>query len=339
MKEMMSKPKVFITRTINDKALRMVQEIAEVRVWEDPLPPPHKDLLAHVQGMNGLLCLLTDPVDGTVMDEAGKQLRVISNHAVGVDNVDVEAATQRGIPVGNTPGILTETTADLAFALLLAAARRIVEGSEYVHKGLWRTWGPSLLLGQDVYGATLGIVGFGRIGQAVARRACGFKMRVLYYDPGIEDQPPCEAVKVDWDTLLAESDFITIHTTLNETTHHLFDETVFEKMKPTAILVNTARGPIVDPDALYDALQAGQIRAAALDVTEPEPLPADSKLLELDNLLVVPHIGSASHVTREKMATMAAENLIAGLQGERLPNCVNEEVYKLPQYRGEKAVL
>jgi lactate dehydrogenase-like 2-hydroxyacid dehydrogenase len=244
------------------------------------------------------------------------------------------AATARGIPVGNTPGVLTETTADMAFALLMAAARRVVEGAEYVRAGKWHTWGPTLLLGHDVHGATLGIVGLGRIGQGVARRALGFGMKVIYYDPLYDpaegDQVGVE-VRSTLDALLSEADFVSLHVPLTEDTHHLMDARALVKMKATAVLVNTSRGPVVDSDALYDALATGQIAYAALDVTDPEPLPVDHKLLTLPNCLVVPHIASASWATRTRMAVMAAENLLAGLRGQCLPNCVNPEVYdRLP---------
>jgi lactate dehydrogenase-like 2-hydroxyacid dehydrogenase len=249
---------------------------------------------------------------------------------VGYDNVAVEEATARGIPVGNTPGVLTETTADMAFALLMSAARRVVEGADYVRAGKWRTWGPRLLLGHDVHHATLGIIGMGRIGQAVARRAQGFDMRVIYFDPY------CDASKAPFvdvglrcalDELLAEADFVSLHVPLTEDTRHMIDAQTLSLMKPTAVLINTSRGPVVDPDALYEALEAGQIAYAALDVTEPEPLPADHKLLDMPNCLVVPHIASASYATRTRMAIMAAENLLAGLRGEPLPNCANPEVH------------
>jgi glyoxylate reductase len=256
---------------------------------------------------------------------------VISNYAVGYDNVDLAAATVRGIPVGNTPGVLTETTADMAFALLMAAARRVVEGAEYARAGRWRTWGPTLLLGHDVHGATLGIVGMGRIGQAVTRRASGFEMRVVYFDPYCDSGkgPFVDvAVRCSLDELLAEADFISLHVPLSKETYHLIDANALAKTKPTAVLINTSRGPVVDHDALYEALVAGRIAYAALDVTEPEPLPADHRLLTLPNCLVVPHIASASWATRTRMAVMAAENLLAGLRGERLPHCVNPEVYK-----------
>lgn len=321
----MPKPRVFITRIIPDQGLTLVQDFCDVDLWTAELPPSREVLLARVRGVDGLLSLLTDRVDGAVMDAAGPQLKVISNHAVGFDNIDVPAATARGIPVGNTPGILTDATADFAFALLMAAARRVVEGERYVREGRWKTWGPSLLLGPDIHGATLGLLGFGRIGQAMARRAQGFDMRVLYHDPTSPTADPAlKAASVDLATLLAESDFVSIHTPLTAETRGLLDRARIGLMKPTAVLINTARGPVVDPAALYEALAERRIFAAALDVTDPEPIPPDSPLLTLDNLIVVPHIASASVATRQKMSLMAAQNLIAGLKGERLPNCVNE---------------
>lgn len=323
----MPKPTVFVTRIILDKGLDLVLARCQVDLWTEALPPPRHELIKRVQGKDGLLCLLTDRIDGEVMDAAGPQLKVISNHAVGFDNIDIAAATARGLPVGHTPGILTEATADFAFALLLAAARRVVEGDRYTRRGEWKTWGPSVLLGPDLSGATLGIVGYGRIGQAMAKRARGFDMRLLYHTSN--PNPALPGAAVDLETLLRESDFVSVHTPLTPETHHLFNRKTLGLMKPSAVLINTARGPIVDPEALYKALQQGQIFAAALDVTDPEPLPPDSPLLELDNLIITPHIASASKPTRDKMAEMAARNLIAGLQGERLPHCVNPQVYRL----------
>lgn len=326
----MGKPTVFVTRLIPEAGLKLVTDYCDAEVWEDELPPTRDTLLDRVEGVDGLLCLLTDQVDQMVMDAAGPALKVISNHAVGFDNIDVSEATRRGIPVGNTPGVLTDTTADFAFALMLAAARRVVEGDGFTRAGRWKTWGPKLLLGLDVTGATLGIVGFGRIGKGMAKRASGFDMRVLYYDPLSLQDPYAEEIgaeSVSLETLFAEADFISIHTPLTDETYHLLDPDAFRQMKPTAILINTARGPVVDPDALYSALTHGEIAAAALDVTEPEPIPLDSPLLTLDNLIITPHIASASIATRNKMATMAAANLIAGLKGERLPYCVNPDVY------------
>jgi glyoxylate reductase len=290
------------------------------------MPPTREELLQRVRGVDGLLCLLTEKIDTELMDAAGPQLKVISSMSVGVDHVDVAAATTRGIPIGNTPGVLTDATADMAFALLFASARRVVEGEKYVRSGNWKTWNPKLLLGADFVGATLGIVGFGRIGQAVAKRAQGFDMRVIYYDP--TSQPAYGAQPVDLDKLLHESDFVSIHVPLTEKTRHMVNADFLAKMKPNSILVNTSRGRVVDQVALYDVLKTKKIFAAALDVTDPEPLPTDNPLLELENCLIVPHLGSASQHTRDMMSLLAAENLIAGLKGERLPNFVNPEVYK-----------
>jgi glyoxylate reductase len=323
----MAKLKVFITRIIPEPGLSLVTDFCEADIWSEELPPTRDVILERVVGMDGLLCLLTDVIDAAVMDAAGAQLKVISNHAVGYDNINVFDANARGIPVGNTPGILTDATADMAFALLMAAARRVVEGDHFVHSGRWKTWGPSFMLGADFAGATFGIIGFGRIGRAVARRAVGFGLKIIYFDPEPFPEPGINATPVDLNTLLRESDFISVHTPLNEETHHLINAVSLAKMKPTAILVNTSRGPVVDQQALYEALKSRRIFAAALDVTDPEPLPEDSPLLELGNIIITPHIASASWTTRTKMAQMAAENLIAGLQGERLPNCVNPEVY------------
>lgn len=334
----MVKPKVYVTRMIPQAGLDMVHAFCEAEVWEEETPPPREVLLKKVQGINGLLALLTDTIDAALMDAAGPQLKVISNYAVGYDNVDVAAATARGILITNTPGVLTDTTADFAFTLLMAAARRVVEGMDYVRAGKWRTWGPTLLLGQDIHHATLGIIGMGRIGSGMARRARGFEMRVLYYDPYCRKEKGEEvgAECVDLDTLLAESDFVSVHVPLTPETHHMLSGEQFKRMKPSAILINTARGPIVDPDALYEALKNGEIAYAALDVTEPEPLPADHKLLTLPNIIICPHIASASITTRTKMATMAAENLIAGLKGEMPPYPVNPEVLLHSQSVPEK---
>lgn len=324
---MSNKPRIFVTRIIADRAIDLLRKHCDMKLWEEELPPARDVLLREVADVEGLLCLLTERVDGELLD-AIPNLKVVSNLAVGYDNIDVPAATERGIPVGNTPGVLTETTADLAFALLLAAARRLPEAERYVQAGQWRTWSPTLLLGQEVYGATLGIIGFGRIGQATARRAKGFNMRVIYHG-GSNKEAARElgAEERSLDDLLAESDFISIHTPLNDATYHLIGARELALMKSTAILVNTARGGVVDPLALADALQRNTIAAAALDVTEPEPIPHSDPLLSLDNCLIVPHVGSGTVVTREKMGMMAAENLLAGLRGERLPNCVNPEVY------------
>ena len=324
----MSKPRVFLTRRILDQGQRLVQDFCRADIWPDELPPSHDEIILHVRGCDGLLCLLTDRIDPQVMDAAGTGLKVISNHAVGWDNVDVAAATARGLPVGNTPGILTDATADMSFALLLAAARRVVEGDRLVKKGGWKTWAPGYMLGADLCKTILGIVGFGRIGRAMAHRAAGFGMRIVYSDPNPADREPgVEASPVDLDTLLRESDFISLHTPLTVETRSLMNAAAFAKMKQTAVLINTSRGQVVDQSALYDALYTKRIFAAALDVTDPEPISVDSPLLQLDNCIVVPHIASASWQTRQKMSRMAAENLIAGLMGKPLPNCVNPEIY------------
>lgn len=326
----MSKPRVFVSRVIPEEGLARVRDATDATIWEDDLPPPRDALLGAVEGCEGILTLLTDRVDDELLDRAGPQLKVVSNFAVGFDNVDVAACTRRGIPVGNTPGVLTETTAALAWALLMAAARRIVEGDRYVRGGKWKTWGPMLLMGPDVHGATLGIVGFGRIGQAMARRARGFGMRIVYHDlQRVPKQVEAEfdATFMTLEGLLHEADFVSLHTLLSPETKGLLNAERLGWMKPTAVLVNTSRGPVVDSMALVEALKGGTIAAAALDVTDPEPLPADHPLVGLDNCLVVPHIASASRATRGKMASMAAANLLAGLRGERLPTPVNPEVY------------
>jgi lactate dehydrogenase-like 2-hydroxyacid dehydrogenase len=324
------KPRVFVARKIPDDGIDRIFEACDARVWEDELPPPRAALLDAIRGCDGVLTLLTDRVDDEFLDAAGSQLKVVSNYAVGFDNIDVPAVTRRGIPAGNTPGVLTDTTADLAFALLMAAARRLPEGDRYVRAGKWKTWGPLLLLGPDVHGATIGIVGFGRIGQAMARRARGFGMKILYHDvhradPIIEAEHGASFLPLE--ELLPRSDFVSLHVNLTPETKGLINAEKLAWMKPTAVLVNTSRGPVVDGDALAAALKKGTIFAAGLDVTDPEPIPMDSPLVGLDNCLIVPHIASASRATRGKMAQMAAANLVAGVRGERLPTPINPEVY------------
>ena len=318
------KPKVYATRHLPQVARDELEQACEVEIWDYEIPPAYDLLKEKIQDKAGLLCLLTDRINAELMD-AAPDLKVISQCAVGFDNIDVAAATARGIVVGNTPGVLTDATADFAFTLMLSAARRVVEGMDYVRAGKWETWGLTLLLGQDVFGATLGIVGMGRIGQAVARRASGFDMRVLYYDqqrlPEVEQSLGVEYCPLD--DLLAQADFVSLHLNLSPETQGLIGESAFSRMKPNAILVNTARGPIVDPEALYVALKSGQIAAAALDVTDPEPLPADHKLLALSNLIVVPHIASATVTSRTQMALIAVRNLVAGLTGRPLLFRVN----------------
>lgn len=320
------RPRVFVARRLPDEGLATIKAACDADIWSDELPPPRDELLRRVAGCDGILTLLTDRVDDELLDAAGPKLRVVSNYAVGYDNVDVAACARRGVAVGNTPGVLTETTADLAWALLMAAARRLAEGDRYVRAGRWQTWGPLLLLGPDVHGATIGIVGFGRIGQAVARRAGGFGMEILYHDVArLPDEvtAPLGATYVPLDELLARSDFVSLHVNLTTETRHLINATTLAAMKPTAVLVNTARGPVVDSAALAVALHDGVIFAAALDVTDPEPIPIDDPLVGLDNCLIVPHIASASRATRGKMAAMAAANLLAGVRGAPLPTPVS----------------
>ena len=326
----MTLPKVFVTRRIPQPGLDILEKVAEVDVWEGELPPPYETIIERGHGVQGLLTLLSDRIDGSLMDAIGPQLKVIAQYAVGFDNIDIAAATVRHIPVGNTPGVLTETTADFAWALLMAAGRRVAEGDRYTRAGKWKTWGPSILLGRDVSGATIGIIGFGRIGQAMARRAKGFGMRILYFDTerNLKAEAKLGAEYAPFETVLAEADYITLHTALTEETRHLIGASQFGLMKPTAVLVNTSRGPVVDEASLYHALSTGQIASAGLDVTEVEPLPMDSPLLKLENIILAPHIASASVQSRDKMATMAAENIAAGLAGEKLPTCANPEVYK-----------
>jgi glyoxylate reductase len=324
----MKRFKVFVTRKILEEGLNMLRERYDVEVSDYDGIIPREMLLKKVKGADALLSLLTDNIDAEVMDAAGPNLKIIANYAVGYNNIDVEEATKRGIMVTNTPGVLTETTADFAWTLLMAIARRIVEADKFVREGKFRGWEPMLLLGTDVFGATLGIVGFGRIGQAMARRALGFNMRVLYYDNSrIDEQIEKElkATFVDLPTLLKESDFVTLHVPLTKQTHHLIGEKELKMMKKDAYLINTARGPAVDEKALVKALKEGWIKGAALDVFENEP-EIEPELLKLDNVVLAPHIASASYATRSKMSVMVAENIIKALNGEVPPNLVNPEV-------------
>jgi len=320
------RPRVFVARRIPEDGLAPITASCDADIWPDELPPPRDELLRRVAGCDGILTLLTDRVDDELLDAAGPALKVVSNYAVGYDNIDVPACARRGVAVGNTPGVLTETTADLAWALLMAAGRRVAEGSRYVRDGRWKTWGPLLLLGPDIHGAVLGIVGFGRIGQAVARRAQGFGMEVLYHDVArLPDDVtgPLGATYAPLDELLARSDFVSLHVNLTDETRHLINPRTLGAMKPTAVLVNTSRGPVVDQAALASALRDGVIWAAALDVTDPEPIPMDDPLVGLDNCLIVPHIASATRATRGRMAEMAAANLLAGVRGDPLPTPVH----------------
>jgi glyoxylate reductase len=303
----------FVTRDLPGPALDRLRERHEVDVWPERLPPPYEELRARTAEAEGLLSLLTDRVDAALI-EGSPHLRAIANYAVGYDNIDLSATQARGIPVGNTPDVLTDATADLAFTLLLAAARQLPAALEFARAGDWLTWEPKAFLGHDVHGATLGIIGLGRIGRAMARRAEGFDMTVIH--TGADGGVPLL-------TLLARSDFVSLHAPLTPATHHLIDAAALETMKPTAILINTARGPIVDQHALIDALRRGEIAGAALDVTDPEPPPADDPLLSAPNLIVAPHIGSATHTAREAMATLAVDNLLAALDGQPMPHPVH----------------
>jgi len=321
------KPRVFVSREPPGDALVRLRAEAAVDVWPQHDPPPVAAFLGAAAAADGLLTMVTERVDGDVLD-AAPSVRIVSNMAVGYDNIDVTAATAHGVLVTNTPGVLTETTADLAFALVLGIARRLAEGDRSVRNGAWGPWHPSFLLGRDVHGATLGIVGLGAIGEAVARRARGFDMRILYTSRsrkteaeralGVESRP--------LDALLAESDFVVLTVALNAETRGLIGRRELGLLKPTAYLINVARGAVVDQDALREVLAARQIAGAALDVTAVEPLPRDDPLLSLDNILVTPHIGSASVDTRARMASLAVDNLVAFFRGERPPFCVNPEV-------------
>jgi glyoxylate reductase len=324
----MAKPKVFVTRVIPAAGLDKVKAACDPEIWPEQLPPSPDVLRRKLADCDGVLSLLTDRFDAAVMD-ALPRLRVISNYAVGFNNIDVQAATERGICVGNTPGVLTDATADMAFCLLIAAARRVVEGHNYAVGGNWKTWEPLGHIGQDLTAKTLGIVGMGRIGYALAQRCRGgWDMKVLYHDMYRNEGAEKElgARQVDLDTLLRESDFVSVHTDLNDTTRGMFNAAAFGKMKPTSVFINTARGPIMNQRDLADALRSGAIFAAGLDVTDPEPPALDDALLRLPNVVVAPHIASATVASRNGMAEIAADNLRLGLAGEPLRCWVNPEV-------------
>ncbi|MTV48419.1 D-glycerate dehydrogenase [Heliobacillus mobilis] len=325
------RPRVFVTRDMPQPAIDRLKEFAYVDLWPAFPAPEKHELLYHVSQADALLCMLSDPIDEEVM-AAGKKLRVIANYAVGYDNIDVAAATRRNIAVTNTPDVLTETTADMAFTLLMAAARNLIAADRFTRDGFWIAWHPLVLLGHDVSGATLGIVGLGRIGQAVARRARGFGMRILYTsrhrNPAAEAELGVEYCSLE--ELLQQSDYVSLHTPLMPETHHLIGAKELQLMKPTAILINTSRGNVVDQEALTAALQDGTIGGAGLDVFKEEPISPDDPLLELSNVVVAPHIGSATIETRTKMGMMAAENIKAVLEGRRPPNLVNKDLYSSP---------
>lgn len=320
---------MFVARALPATVLERLAGSATVDVWEGEEPPSAEELARRCQDAVGLLATSADRVDAALLD-ACPRLAVVSNLAVGYDNVDVPELTRRGVPLGNTPGVLTEATADLAFALVLAASRRLVEAREAIFAGRWRTWDPGFMLGLELSGATLGIVGLGRIGRAVARRAVAFGMDVIAWTrtPRPPEEPGLESVElVGLDELCARSDVVSVHVALDDSTVHLVGAEQLARMKPTAVLVNTARGAVVDQAALVEALRTGAIAAAGLDVVEHEPIPLDDPLLQLSNCIVLPHIGSATVATRTRMAELAADNLLAGIAGEPLPACVNPEVY------------
>ena len=319
--------KIYVTRPLPEEALSLLRRCGEMSLWEKDEVIPRDVLLREVRETEALLCMVTEQIDEELLAHA-PQLRIVANLAVGYDNVDVPALTRRGILLTNTPGVLTETTADLTFALILAIARRVAEAERFVRAGHWRSWGPLFFVGHDVHHATVGIIGLGRIGTEVAKRARGFDMRILYTSRTRkrEAEEALGCIPVDLATLLHESDFVTVHVPLTSETRHLLSTPQFKQMKRTAFLINVARGPIVDQQALYAALRDGLIAGAALDVTDPEPIPLDDPLLSLNNCLILPHIGSASIATRTRMATLAAENIVAFLAGRRPPTPVNPGV-------------
>lgn len=327
----MTKPKVYVTRELPERGLRIIQEHFDAEIWHEYHPPPKPIIIEKARDVDALAPLLSDKIDAEVFDAAPK-LKIVAQMAVGFDNVDIKEATKRGIYVTNTPEVLTETTADFAWTLIMAVARRIVEADKYVRTGQWKVgWHPSMLQGKDVHSSTIGIVGAGRIGSALARRAKGFNTKILYYDvtPRPELEKEVGAKRVDLDTLFKEADFVSVHVPLMKQTHHLVNAEKLKLMKKTAYLINTSRGQIVDEKALYDALKEGRISGAGLDVFEQEPTPLSNPLLGLSNVVVAPHISSASYETRSRMAEMVAENLVAFFGGKTPPNLVNPEVIQV----------
>jgi glyoxylate reductase len=325
---MPAKPKVFVTRRLPAAGLDVITSQCDAEVWPGDLPPPYETIRAKIADCDGLVSLLTDRVDAALLD-AAPRLKVVSNYAVGFNNIDVPAATARGVAVGNTPGVLTDATADMAFCLLIAGARRLVDGHDYGRSGKWKTWEPLGHIGQDLAGRTLGVVGMGRIGYALAKRCrLGWDMHVVYHDVNrsLPAEHDLQAKRVALDDLLAGADFVSVHTDLNDQTRGLFNRDTFRKMKRTAVFINTARGPVVVEADLVEALNSGTIFAAGLDVTDPEPPAANSPLYGVPNLIVAPHIASATTGTRNAMADICARNLIAGARGEALPAWVNPEV-------------
>lgn len=327
----MSKPKVYVTRQLPDRGLNAIKQRFDAKVWTEYAPPPKKVIIDNVKDLDALVPLLSDKIDAEVFNAAPK-LKIVSQLAVGFDNIDLAEATKRGIYVTNTPEVLTDTTADFSWALLMAVARRVVEADKYVRTGQWKVgWHPAMMVGRDIHHTTIGIVGAGRIGYAMAKRAKGFDMNILFYDviPRPEMEKDFDARKVDLDTLLKESDFVSIHVPLMKETHHLMNADKFKLMQKTAYLINNSRGPVVDEKALYDALKAERIAGAGLDVFEQEPTSIDNPLLKLDNVVVAPHISSASLETRARMSEIVADNLVAFFEGRKPPNLVNPDVMKV----------
>jgi glyoxylate reductase len=330
MEQLIMKERVFVTRQVPDEGLTQIRAKFDTIVWDKDEPPSKPEIISGAKGCSGLVTLLSDPIDSELMDSL-PSLKVIAQYAVGYDNIDVKSATARNIVVTNTPGILTETTADLTWALILSACRRIPEADKYVRNGNWKiAWGPKMLLGRDIYSSTLGILGMGRIGSAVARRAAGFSMKILYHSRSRNEEIEMKlgARRVNLDKLLRDSDIVTIHVPLADDTRGMIGMDELRMMKRSAVLVNTSRGPVIDESALIKALESGLIAGAGLDVFNEEPIPVESALLKLNNVVLTPHIGSASVDTRAKMAEMCAANLIAALDGKTPPNIVNPEVKK-----------
>ncbi|MDH5481508.1 MAG: glyoxylate reductase [Candidatus Bathyarchaeota archaeon] len=327
----MPKPKVYVTRELPERGLNIIKKYFDTEVWPEYAPPPKKVIIEKVRNVDALAPLLSDKIDAEVFD-AASNLKIVSQLAVGFDNIDLREATKRGIYVTNTPEVLTDTTADFAWALLMAVARRVVEADKYVRAEQWKVgWHPSMMQGRDVHHATIGIIGAGRIGYAVAKRAKGFDMKILFYDviPRPEMERELGAKKVELDALFKESDFVSVHVPLMKETYHLVNAEKLNLMKKTAYLINNSRGPVVDGKALYQALKEGKIAGAGLDVFEQEPAPLDNPLLKLENVVVAPHISSASYETRSRMAEMVAENLVAFFEGRKPPNLINPDVLKV----------
>ena len=327
---MSERPNILVTRPIMDEATATLHERADVTIHENEFGIPRDELLEVIAGRDAIITMLTEQVDAEFLAAAGPNLKIVANHAVGFDNIDVPACTAAGVLATNTPDVLTETTADTAFALLMAAARRLGEGERFLRAERPWIWGPLMMLGQDVHHKTIGIVGFGRIGQAVARRAQGFGMDVIYADAfqlPADVEAETGARRVELEALLEQADFVSIHTNLTEDTRHLFDAEAFKRMKPTAVLVNTSRGPVVNESALADALESGEIFGAGLDVFEREPR-VEPRLLALENVVVIPHLGSATVDTRDAMGALAVQNVFAALDGVRPPTLLNPDAFK-----------